>query len=538
MEVTPGKRLRLDLSKYEKLDSLQAGHIRHIHNLVSQLDGQWNHMGGQESLQEYFDAYRYQLANMAYSVAVAHYHRIPAAVGILKPLLRKIIHKMLLPDVWTYWYNSSQSGSLLDPGRTEMRKPWPDPVCRENIMYSGHLLLMVTLYAMLFDDDEFEKPGSISFTWAPMFWGFGSETFKYNTQALQDNIFAEMEKNKWVGVCCEPNAVFIVCNQYPLIAMRYNDVRHGRNRIQRVLKEYQNAWDEKGMVTESGLYISWLLMNQNIIVPPLDISLTAWANTFLNSWNHDLVASLYEKQAAGYITVQNDQVRLQTHEVAVQMRRLMEEENADLSDPAVLAKARALVTGPPSDVGTVMAFVLMWLSELGKQKELNGLLEYIDSHHDAIWEKGGLFYGRSDESVDISGNVAKITPLAGNACIAYSRLNVPNGQKLMWDNPWTSKLLASRPSIHGFDLSEGVDCLRSIWDAETKSLVLTVKAWEGRPTVIQPVAKNLSAGTWATYVNTEFVEALPVNSNGTMTVSVEVSTQELDIVFQKVAENI
>ena len=218
MKVTPSKRLQLDVSKYEKLDPLQAGHIRHIHNLVSQLDGQWDRMGGQETLQEYFDAYRYQLATMAYAIASAHYHRLPASASVFKPLFRRIIHKMLLPEVWAYWYNSSQSGNILDPGRTEARKPWPDPVCRENIMYSGHLLLMTTLYAMLFDDDEFEKPGSISFTWAPMFWGFGPETFQYNTGTLQDIIFAEMEQNKWVGVCCEPNVVFIVCNQYPVSA--------------------------------------------------------------------------------------------------------------------------------------------------------------------------------------------------------------------------------------------------------------------------------------------------------------------------------
>lgn len=30
-------------------------------------------------------------------------------------------------------------------------------------MYSGHLLLMVSLYAMLFDDDEFEKEGGLKF---------------------------------------------------------------------------------------------------------------------------------------------------------------------------------------------------------------------------------------------------------------------------------------------------------------------------------------------------------------------------------------
>ena len=214
--AAPAQRLQLDLSKYEKLEILQAGHIRHTHNLVSQLDGQWNHMGGQESLQEYFDSYRYQLATMTYAVSLAHYHRLPAARSVFKPLIRQLIHKMLLPDVWAYWYNSSQSGNLIDPGRTELRPPCPDPVCKENIMYSGHLLLMTSLYAMLFDDNEFEKPGSLTFKWEPMFWGLGPQKFEYDNGSLQEIIIKEMEQNGWVGVCCEPNAVFIVCNQYPV----------------------------------------------------------------------------------------------------------------------------------------------------------------------------------------------------------------------------------------------------------------------------------------------------------------------------------
>ncbi len=84
------------------------------------------------------------------------------------------------------------------------------------LRYSGHLLLMVSLYAMLFDDDEFEKEDSLVFNWNPMFWGMGPERFTYNTKSLQDAIMTEMERNKYVGVCCEPNMVFVVCNQFPV----------------------------------------------------------------------------------------------------------------------------------------------------------------------------------------------------------------------------------------------------------------------------------------------------------------------------------
>lgn len=83
-------------------------------------------------------------------------------------------------------------------------------------MYSGHLLLMTSLYGMLFDDDEFEKPDSLVFNWDPLFWGLGPERFSYDNRSLQKAILKEMERNDWVGVCCEPNLVFVVCNQFPV----------------------------------------------------------------------------------------------------------------------------------------------------------------------------------------------------------------------------------------------------------------------------------------------------------------------------------
>jgi hypothetical protein len=62
-------------------------------------------------------------------------------------------------------------------------------------MYSGHLLLMTSLYAMLFDDDEFEKPGSLSSLWDPLFFGFGTEKYEYDNATLQNVILKEMEAN-------------------------------------------------------------------------------------------------------------------------------------------------------------------------------------------------------------------------------------------------------------------------------------------------------------------------------------------------------
>lgn len=82
--------------------------------------------------------------------------------------------------------------------------------------YSGHLLLMTTLYAMLFDDDRYEEEGALTFLYNPVFYGMGPETYPYTRSTLQDAIVKEMERNGWLGVCCEPNSIFIVCNQFPV----------------------------------------------------------------------------------------------------------------------------------------------------------------------------------------------------------------------------------------------------------------------------------------------------------------------------------
>ena len=123
------------ISALPKLTREQCGHLRHFHNLVSQPDGEWSLMGA-DSGQEYDDAFRYQLSAMTYAAGAAHYHRLPALRSVFRDLIQKLISKMLLPEVWGYWFLTSQSGKRADPDIQELRKPWADPVCRENVMVS------------------------------------------------------------------------------------------------------------------------------------------------------------------------------------------------------------------------------------------------------------------------------------------------------------------------------------------------------------------------------------------------------------------
>ncbi len=82
-------------SAYAKLSTEQAGHLRHFHNLLAQLDGDWNHFGHANPHNEFDDRPLFQLATMSYAIAATHYHRVPALRGPLKVLMRRAIHKMM-----------------------------------------------------------------------------------------------------------------------------------------------------------------------------------------------------------------------------------------------------------------------------------------------------------------------------------------------------------------------------------------------------------------------------------------------------------
>ncbi|EOD44468.1 putative linalool dehydratase-isomerase precursor protein [Neofusicoccum parvum UCRNP2] len=331
------------LSKFPALTPAQAGHLRHFHNLATQLDGEWRHMGAQDPGQEWLDAYRYQLATMAYAAGAAHYHRLPALRSVFRVLLEQLIHKMLRREVWGYWYLTSQSGRFVDPDIEELRKPWSDPIKRENIMYSGHLLLMVSLHAMLFDDDKYDQPDALVFDWNPIFWGMGPEKFCYSRSSLQKAILDEMERTNWMGVCCEPNSVFVVCNQFPLIAIRYNDVRNGTNVIDGVLDKYRAAWDSRNGFTQGGdQMVAWWRPKQQDFVPGSSIGFSSWASAFMNAWNPSYCHAMYPSFALGNLTRHpSGRVNLNPPAVAAEIRALVHDDPAtDPHAPATLDRAR------------------------------------------------------------------------------------------------------------------------------------------------------------------------------------------------------
>ncbi|KAJ7819898.1 hypothetical protein B0H14DRAFT_3736464 [Mycena olivaceomarginata] len=417
-------------------------------------------MGTQVAGQEWLDSLRYQLATMAYAAGAAHYHHLLALRSVFKSLLESLTMRMMDKAVWEYWYLTSQSERMADPDIKELRKPWPNPVSRENIMYSGHPPLMVSLHAMLIGDDKYAAPDALVFDWNPIFWAMGRETFSYTRMTLQDTILNEMEAENWLGVCCEPNCIFVVCNQFPLIAIRYNDARNVHRRLR-----------------------------------------------IHDAWNSEEVHAPYPTQVLGFLsTVPEDgRVNVNSTPVGVALRTLVKQEGADPDAPETLRRARELA-GRPRNAPTPA--LTSATSSNGSPKSSSTMSRRTRRGTGRAWIR---------------------TPVTAIGC---ARLNVRDGQRKMWEAPWTPEHLARTPYVDGEDLSSGVDFLRGTWDADVGAMIVTLRTWDGSSKTISPVFRNLPEGTYGLYINGELFDMHSVTeAGGSIAATVVAGRVELDLVL-------
>jgi hypothetical protein len=254
----------------------------------------------------------------------------------------------------------------------------------------------------------------------------------------------------------------------------------------------------------------------------------------MNTWNSTKVHALYDSQVLGFLTEIEGKTRLNPTRVANVFRSLVLDEGADPTDMSTLTKARepsrhTLNPLFPFETINWGCFTMM-LSELGKTQQLDDILEYADTHLNPTWEEGGLYYPRNDRLVDAEHNMVHMEPHSGNSGIAYSRLNVPDGQKMMWERPWTRSVLAERPFVDGLGYADGVDVLRGIWDEEARAMVVTLRSWDGRAREVRFSVENLGRGEWAVYVDGGLKEMVTVEGGEGLYVIVSLGEVEVDVV--------
>jgi hypothetical protein len=397
------------------LDRAQIGHLRHFANLSRQAPNQWDLMKGKGYGQEDFGGYRFQLAYMAYALGLTYRHRLPAAPGVFKPIFERLIEKMLMPEVWMYWRDVSRGGSIFNAHLSSTYAEEWDPVVRDNIMYSAYLQSMTLMYHYLFDDARFAQPGALTLQFWSYFWGGQEKRFVYDEKSLNDHLYWQMVESGYLGVACEPNCVFQICNQPAILGFRLHDLVYGGSIASDVVRGYEQAWRDFGRIGENGHYNIMMAQDTKAVRANLGKSpwVDAWCGALMNMWNRDFVRAHYAEQVGDFLRIGRE------------------------GELSVITGERPLVMGQTivsdsCDFGWVAA----WASEMGDAETLNGLLKHADGHMSPRWRDGGLYYPRNDRLADAEGNVTMIEPMSGNVLLGYARLNVPDGLCRFYNEPW------------------------------------------------------------------------------------------------------
>lgn len=259
----------------------------------------------------------------------------------------------------------------------------------------------------------------------------------------------------------------------------------------------------------------------------------------MNAWDSQAVRSRYENQTLGSLTNVDGKTRLHPSRVAMAFRKLVFQEGEDPNDAQTLEKARdprlhEVSQRIPFETLNWGCFTMM-LSELGKRKELSDLLQYADEHLQPTWEEGGLFYPRNDCLADEEWNLLHVEPHSGNSGIAYARLNVEDGMKQIWEQPWSRDIHRDKPWVDGVSLDDDVDFLRGFWDQEKCALIVTLRLWQkdAESKKITVVARNLPEGQWVGFVDGYLALVAECAAHGDVTVDVLAAVgQETNLIIQ------
>jgi hypothetical protein len=177
-----------------------------------------------------FSALRYQLTFAQYALAMSQRYHTPAFHGYLSAAQRNLIEKMLQPPVWRYWRSENLWGNL------DLN---PDPIRRENIMFSGYFGLMLSLYRNASGDACYDRPGSLEFRTQ------GGRVFSYDHPTIMEILagqFATEPSGLWA---CHPGLAYPMCNALGAAGVLGAEPHHGQGRAEPVLAALRRGLSEE-----------------------------------------------------------------------------------------------------------------------------------------------------------------------------------------------------------------------------------------------------------------------------------------------------
>jgi hypothetical protein len=178
---------------------------------------------------------RYQINYAQYALSLLQFTRLPAFSGYLGEAQRLLIEKTQHKRVWGYWFLENLWGNL---------RINPDPIVRDNIMFSGNTSLMVGMYETTDGDQRFSQPGSFRYEWNR------KRAFEYDYHSMHRTISTNLKRTEIGLMVCEPNWLYNMCNGIAQTSLAMHDRLHGTTDLNDLLPRYLQSMEEEFMTVD------------------------------------------------------------------------------------------------------------------------------------------------------------------------------------------------------------------------------------------------------------------------------------------------
>lgn len=218
-------------------------------------------------------AVRYQVNFAGYALALAQHNRLPAFDGYLGQAQRNLIDKQRDHRIWRYWALENAWGNLTVD---------PDPVARDNIMYSGFCATQIALYHAASGKRCFDTPASFRLRHP-----CGAE-YDYDLESLVAAVARGWSESRFGLMPCEPNWIYPLCNAIGATALVSRDAQAGTRFLDMAASSYRRGL-EREFTTLSGRLIPFRSSLTGFAAPRVGGALAdAFICLFLNTHLRDV----------------------------------------------------------------------------------------------------------------------------------------------------------------------------------------------------------------------------------------------------------
>lgn len=212
------------LPEVEEMSAEQLASLRFVLDRALQPVDRFD---GYDRIDEFREsAKRYQTSISSYALSGLGYSHLPALRGYLAQAQHNLGLKMQDHRVWKYWAVENFWGALrLDP----------NPIERDNIMYTGWYAAMLGMIASTVDDHSFNRPAGLHLV-RP-----NGRSYDYSFEELCAVLHRNFLRSDVTLFPCEPGWIYPMCNNFGAIALVTCDRLYGTSYWPDVEEPYRRS---------------------------------------------------------------------------------------------------------------------------------------------------------------------------------------------------------------------------------------------------------------------------------------------------------